>query len=160
MASVPNQKEITIHRNKYKDNFLQIGIDEWQNVAKLEGNSKSVLIIYLYLASNKDGYSIFFSPQDMVNLFGQSVRTWERALDVLIKNNYVIWMGGNHYQFYLTPQNKDEVNINCDFKDFVRMGEKQQEKIYLEILKIDWDKMTKEQNKIHDYYVEYVMGDD
>lgn len=73
--SSPNQKMMIIHKPKYGDKFLQIGLDEWANVANLHGDSKSVLITYLYLCSNSDGFRKEFSPADMVKLFGKSERT-------------------------------------------------------------------------------------
>ena len=66
----------------------------------------------------------------------------------------------NNFHFYAMPQIiEQEIDINCSFKDFVVMSEYEQEQIYNAILNLNWEDMTKEQEKIHNYYIEYVMED-
>lgn len=162
--SSPNQKLLIVHKPKYKDDFLQVGSLEWQKVALLSGDSNSVLITYLYLANNSNNFLKEFSPQDMVNIFGKSLRTWERALKTLMDAGYVIHLDGdpkNKFHFYTSPQKEEEevIDINCSFDDFIRMSRIEQNKIYKAIVKLDWEKMTKVQEKIHDYYLRYVIED-
>ena len=48
--SYPNQSIVTIHKPQYKENFLQVAIDEWQDAfIKLPRISFS---LYLYLCGN------------------------------------------------------------------------------------------------------------
>lgn len=158
--SSPNQKMMIIHKPKYRNDFLQIGLDEWCQAANISGDSKSVLITYLYLASNSDNFKKDFSPADMVKLFGKSERTWERALKTLIDEKYVVHLEGdpnNKFHFYTTPQRKEELKIDYKLKDFARMDEIEQQQIYEAILELDWEDMTEDQIKIHDYYVENIL---
>ena len=57
--SFPNQKQVIIHKQKYKDYFLQIGISEWQQAVR-EMN-KGEFALYLYLAGNADGFHLELS---------------------------------------------------------------------------------------------------
>ena len=52
--SVPNQKIVRIHKTKYKENFLQISIDDWQAAVKVM--TKCDLPCILYLAGNANGF--------------------------------------------------------------------------------------------------------
>ena len=51
MSSFPNQRCITIHKPQYKENFLQVSIDEWQQ-AFIKLPAKSSFGLYLYLCGN------------------------------------------------------------------------------------------------------------
>ena len=158
-----NQKKITIHRPTYKKNFLSVGREHWHQVANLDGNSKAPLILYLYLMDNENNFEKLFSPADMVNLFGMSKKTWERAMEVLIENNIVVHKVGeadNNFHFYPESQELDEkkeINYNCNFKEFLSMDKYQQEQIYLYLVDKNWEELSNDQNMIHDYYVSYVM---
>ena len=50
MAKYANQKTIIINKKKYDKNFLQIGIDEWQEAYKKL--KPTTFAIYLYLCGN------------------------------------------------------------------------------------------------------------
>lgn len=90
---------------------------------------------------NKDGHVEELSPANMVKLFGKDRKTWQRAIEILEENKYLVHLNGeapNNFHFYSSPQiAEEEVNIDCTFKEFIRMNEFEQEQIYNAILKID-----------------------
>ena len=57
---------------------------------------------------NENNFNKGFSPADMVELFGMSKKTWERAMQVLIDNGFVVliltrsdvWTYDYNYQLY------------------------------------------------------------
>ena len=57
--SVPNQKIIRIEKDKYQSRFLQIGDEQWKKA--FQSMRPTVFGLYLYLASNKDGYLLELS---------------------------------------------------------------------------------------------------
>lgn len=57
--TVPNQKTITIHREKPDKDFISIKNSHWMEINKKF--SPYGLQVYLYLAKNKDGYDLSLS---------------------------------------------------------------------------------------------------
>ena len=118
--SYPNQKKIKIHKPKYDDAyveekgaFMQLGIDEWQEVFKRYCKGKeektSVLGLYLYLASNADGYEKWLSPSAYINATGKSRASYYRALSILEEDGYIYKDAGGCLNFATTPQKSSEV---------------------------------------------------
>lgn len=96
MAKYANQKTIIINKKKYDKNFLQIGIDEWQEAyRKLK---PTAFAIYLYLCGNKDGYHFDLSPAAIDNALGIKKTAYYSAIQQLEEENYIV--DGN---FYTTP---------------------------------------------------------
>jgi len=102
--SVPNQRIITINKPKYKDNFLMISITEWQDLIKNlryvngdtilkepkdKGLKPSSIALYLYLASNADGFRLELSPQAFKNATGFSYSSYDRAYHELSALGYI-----------------------------------------------------------------------
>lgn len=106
MATYANQKTFTIHRDKVEQRgdkqYLIIYSD------RLDEASRSLcpvgLKLYLYLITNKDGYNKDFSPRHFANVYGVSIDSAYKATQNLIDNGYLKFSGGNHYDFYETPQ--------------------------------------------------------
>ena len=80
MTTYPNQKVIHINKNKYTANFLQVGIDEWQTAFKKL--TPSAFAVYLYLASNADGFDLALSQKAIENALVDN-RLCEAVLSVL-----------------------------------------------------------------------------
>ena len=99
--TVPNQKSIIIHKKKYIKNFLQVGIDEIQEVVKKY--NKSTVALYLYLCANADGYNLALSQVAVENAYGIKKTAYYDAIDNLIKDGYLVKESGNTYGFYTTP---------------------------------------------------------
>ena len=68
MMSVPNQKIVCINKPKYQQNFLQIGVQEWQEAR--QAMTYSEFSFYLYLASNANGYNLELSQKAVENTIG------------------------------------------------------------------------------------------
>ena len=107
--TVPNQKIFYIHRKMPDSNFLQISKENFFNAFK-DLNS-SATIIYLYLASNKDGYELAFSPQAVENQLGMPVSTTRDQVAKLIEKGYLVQLkpNSNIFNFYEKPHYKEEL---------------------------------------------------
>lgn len=110
MASYPNQKHFTIHRNnpiKEKKQYLAITRDNLTMAARiLKGDV--AFKFYLYLAANIDTYEFDYSPQHFANVYGVSIDSARRAADKLIEAGYLV-KDENHkngFEFFETPQGK------------------------------------------------------
>ena len=99
--TVPNQKTIIIHKKKYLKNFLQVGIEEIQEV--VSKYNKSTVALYLYLCANADGYNLALSQAAFENAYGIKKSAYYDAIETLTKDGYLVKEGGNTYNFYTTP---------------------------------------------------------
>lgn len=115
MRTYPNQKVIHIQKQKYVDNFLQVGNDEWQRAAReLSG---SAFKLYLYLCGNKDGYDLALSQKAVEDATGLSKNTYHRAVEELESNGYLSCVKGNVYAFSTTP-----TEVSTQNGDIPKMG--------------------------------------
>ena len=107
--TVPNQKTIIIHKKKYLKNFLQVGIDEIQEV--VSKYNKSTVALYLYLCANADGYNLALSQVALENAYGVSRSRYYEAVKQLEDDGYLVKDKGNTYNFYTSPISAEtEVN--------------------------------------------------
>ena len=84
----PNQDKVTIHKERYDANFLQVGIDEWTTAFNtLKPGSFG---LYLYLCGNKEGYHLALSSAAVQHALGYSDSTYRRAKKELIDKGYLI----------------------------------------------------------------------
>ena len=104
--SVSNQRIVKIHKPKYRENFLQIGIDEWQAAVKVM--TKCEFALYLYLAGNADGFNLELSRQAFENATGYKKTAYSDAVNKLIQLGYIVHKGGNFYHFYTSPRRESE----------------------------------------------------
>lgn len=111
--SVPNQKIVRIHKTKYKENFLQISIDEWQ--AAVRKMNLSEFALYLYLAGNANGFNLELSRQAFENATGYKKTAYSDAVNKLIQLGYIVHKGGNFYHFYTSPLRESERAPKSDF---------------------------------------------
>ena len=107
MKTYPNQKVIHINKNKYSANFLQIGINEWQQAYK--ELKPSTFAIYLYLASNADGFDLALSQQAIENSLGIKKTAYHTAIKELKERGYIQVIQGNVEVFFTTPVRKNEL---------------------------------------------------
>lgn len=101
METYPNQNRVLIHKNRYKKDFLQIGIDEWQEASKCL--TPSAFKIYLYLAGNSDGFTLALSKQDIQNKLNISFTRYYEAIALLKKKKYLCAETTNTFHFFTTP---------------------------------------------------------
>ena len=103
--SFPNQRHTTIHKPQYKENFLQVSIDEWQQ-AFIKLPAKSSFGLYLYLCGNQDSFNLWLSSADVQHALDISDSSYRRAVEDLLGEGYLIMRNGNPHtlDFYTTPQ--------------------------------------------------------
>ena len=111
MATVPNQKIVCIHRDMPKENegnFLLIKkINLYSAYRDLNATA---LVLYLYLAGNKDGFNLALSPKAIHEEVGLPESTCRDQIKVLIVKGYLVPQqeGSNVYHFYETPKGKEK----------------------------------------------------
>ena len=102
--TVPNQRVVTIHREKARSDFLGIKNENWQSAARDLG--AHALLLYLYLASNADGYDLALSPTAIRQAVGMARSTYHDQFARLIDKGYLVETGGSTYDFYEVPQTR------------------------------------------------------
>lgn len=108
MTTYANQKIVTIHKEKYHQEFLQVGKDEWMTAyAKLP---RGAFGLYLYLCGNMDGYRLGLSSAALQQALGISDSTYRRAIENLLEEGYLLQDGNDKkLHFYPKPQPTDYV---------------------------------------------------
>lgn len=84
----PNQDKVTIHKERYDANFLQVGIDEWMTA--FNNLKPGTFGLYLYLCGNMDGFNLALSSVAVQHALGYSDSTYRRAKKELIEKGYLI----------------------------------------------------------------------
>lgn len=101
--TVPNQRTIAVHRERATTNFLGIRNENWQTAARDLG--AHALMLYLYLASNADGFLLALSPVAIRQAVGMPASTYRDQFIKLIDKGYLVQRGESHiYDFFETPQ--------------------------------------------------------
>ena len=98
----PNQRTIKINREAAKRDFLGIKNENWQAAARDLGAHS--LMLYLYLASNADGYNIALSPVAVRQAIGMARSTYHDQFHRLVDKGYLVPASGNTFEFYEVPQ--------------------------------------------------------
>ena len=107
LETVPNQRIAVIHREKVTSEFLQIQKENLFNAYKTL--NAHALVVYLYLAANKDTYSLAISPAAIHNVTGMPESTCRDQIKRLIICGYLVQRGdSNIYDFYERPPQKEE----------------------------------------------------
>ena len=104
----PNQRNITINRKDALSSGRQYLAINCDTLAEASRNISGEVPfkLYLYLASNKNGYEFSFSPQHFSNIYGCSIDASRKAFVKLIESNYIINNGNNSFEFFETPQER------------------------------------------------------
>ena len=102
----PNQRVINIHRETAKTDFLGIKNENWQAAARDLGAHATML--YLYLASNADGYNLALSPAAIQNAIGMPRSTYHDQFRKLLLKGYLVEQSGNRFDFFEVPKTRDE----------------------------------------------------
>lgn len=98
MITYPNQRVVCIQKDKCRSNFLQIDIDDWQEASKVL--SPTAFKIYLYLASNADGYKLALSPKAIDLALNIKKTAYYSAISQLIETGYLEESHGNTLIFH------------------------------------------------------------
>jgi hypothetical protein len=107
--SVPNQRIVKVHRDmpgKKEGNFLLIKKGSLYEAYRTL--NATALCLYLYLAANKEGYNLEFSPKAIHTEMGIPESTCRDQFKVLVQKGYLVpkHEGSNIYDFYERPQKK------------------------------------------------------
>lgn len=99
----PNQDKVTIHKERYDANFLQVGIDEWMTA--FNNLKPGTFGLYLYLCGNMDGFNLALSSVAVQHALGYSDSTYRRAKKELIEKGYLIVSARSTHvmDFFPTP---------------------------------------------------------
>ena len=110
-TTVPNQKVIQIHRKPLGGGFLGISNDNWKRAARDLG--AHAFMLYIYFASNKDGYISALSPAAIQLEIGMPRSTYHDQLLKLESKGYLVRpeTGKNVYHFYEVPYS--DTRISC-----------------------------------------------
>ena len=101
--TVPNQRIIAIHRERAASDFLGIKNDNWQAAARDLG--AHALMLYLYFASNANGFTLALSPAAIRQAVGMPSSTYRDQFVKLIDKGYLVQRKESTiYDFYETPQ--------------------------------------------------------
>ena len=122
--SYSNQKILRIVKPKYEREFLQVGITEWQNAYKVL--TPSAFAIYLYLASNADGFCLELSQKAIENSLGIKKTAYFEAVKQLEGKGYIQPISGNMFYFLLSANSvKTENSGNTELagEQIVRKNE-------------------------------------
>ena len=115
MNTYPNQKIIHINKKSYKSNFLQVGIEEWQEA--FQQLKPSTFAVYLYLASNADGFDLALSQKAVEKALNIKKTAYHSAIAELKEKGYIGTMQGNIDYFFTSPVRKcglTEDSANAD----------------------------------------------
>lgn len=119
MAHYANQKTIIIHRSNPigdKKQYLAIDCQALSTAARIL--TPSGLKLFLYLASNQDGYQKDYSPKDFSNIYGVSVDAARKARLDLQANGYLVESENGKLEFYERPQEELEFVIAPEKRKF------------------------------------------
>ena len=100
--TVPYQRVVTVHRERAASDFLGIKNVNWQAAARDLG--AHALLLYMYLASNADGYCLALSPTAVRQAVGMARSTYHDQFVKLVDKGYLVQNSGNGYDFFETPQ--------------------------------------------------------
>lgn len=101
--TVANQRLVTIHRERATSDFLGIKNSNWQTAARDLG--AHALLLYLYLASNANDFSLALSPAAIRQAVGMPASTFRDQFIRLVDKGYLVQRGdSNIYDFYEIPQ--------------------------------------------------------
>lgn len=118
-VTYPNQRNIKINRERATADFLGIKNNNWQAAARDLG--AHALMLYLYFASNADGFMLSLSPAAIRQAVGMPPSTYRDQFVKLIDKGYLIQRGNsNTFDFYETPKRvtHTENDITADGYDF------------------------------------------
>ena len=107
--TVENQRRVLVHRDMPKEkegNFLLIKKENLY--AAYRDLNATALCLYLYLAGNKDGFDLAFSPKAIHNEMGLPESTCRDQFRVLENKGYLVRRDekSNRYDFYEMPKER------------------------------------------------------
>ena len=119
MASVPNQKTISVQKEKCSksDLYAMYNLDALQYaMIDLKGEAFK---LWVYIGKNQNGYTFALSKVDAIKWGVGSKSSYDRAVKELIEKGYLVERSKNHYDFYEIPRVEEiTVTVNKESADF------------------------------------------
>ena len=103
MKTYPNQNTVIIKKTNCENDFLQINNNEWMAAAKACDKSFNAFKLYLYLASNKPGFSMGLSQIAVQKSIGLKSTSYYDSIAKLKVLGYLVDIGSNKLEFYSSP---------------------------------------------------------
>ena len=98
----PNQRMVKIHREPFKSDFLGIKNENWKAASR--DLRPPAFMLYLYLASNANNFTIALSPAAIRQEIGMARSTYHDQFHILVDKGYLVPSHGNTFEFYEIPQ--------------------------------------------------------
>lgn len=108
MVTYPNQRIVKIHRERATKDFLCIKNENWQAASRDLG--AHALRLYLYLASNADGFNLALSQRAVEDAIGMPRSTYYDQFRILENKGYLKCVGNNRYEFFEIPLPRDRTS--------------------------------------------------
>lgn len=99
MKTYPNQKVITINKAKADRENTYATINKECLMKAITELTHNELKIYLYLASNQNGFQLALSSADIADKTNASKRKIQESINSLIEKGYLVETGSNSYDF-------------------------------------------------------------
>ena len=99
MKTYPNQKVITINKAKADKENTYATINKECLMKAITELTHNELKIYLYLASNQNGFQLALSSADISEKTNASKRKIQESINSLIEKGYLVETGSNSYDF-------------------------------------------------------------
>lgn len=89
------QKAVRVQKERPKKNVhdISFGVNKEDTFAAMRDLTPSAFSIYLYCASNQEGYSFGLSKQDVMATTGIGERSYTTAVQNLIDKGYLVYSG-------------------------------------------------------------------
>ena len=147
ITTYPNQKRILIKRNKIDSRKTFLTIQGENLEAAMNRLNGTALKLYLYLAMNRDGYELAFSPQYFADKFNTSLNSARDAVQILIKEGFLTMRKGNSYDFNEIGNSTSAVKLPSKKELYARFEDDAGKEVYYtkENLAAEYDTETAEE---------------
>ena len=102
----PNHKVIRVNKTKVNKGKTYTIIDNDVLFNAMQELKLNELKLFLYIASNQNGYEFALSTKHVAEVTGANQRELQNSVNSLIEKGYLVCEGGNRYMFYEDKQSK------------------------------------------------------
>lgn len=119
MATVPNQKVVTIIKHKCDKSNLYSTINLQVKREAAQNLDAGAFKLWNYFADNQSYYTFGLSRTAIESTYGIKKRQYDNGIEELIEKGYLVKTEGsnNQYTFYEAPWLKDDKNATWQQKD-------------------------------------------
>lgn len=126
MATVPNQKIITVIKHKCDKNNLYSTINLQVKREAAQNLDAGAFKLWNYFADNQSYYTFGLSRTAIENTYGIKKRQYDNGIQELIEKKYLVKVKGtnNQYNFYEAPWLENNKNATWQQKDTTEQNDK------------------------------------